>query len=112
MSRRKSVRMSINKPIYLSDPSGQVAAKAVNISSEGMFVQSRRHFQLGDQLSLQLRDNNQAHAMSLDALCAVVRVCHQADVFLLGLQFVNKFVTKVPKQTFRQPVRQGQKVLL
>ncbi|MBT5230411.1 MAG: PilZ domain-containing protein [Methylococcales bacterium] len=114
MSRRKSVRVSVYKPINLSNPAGNVLAKTINISNEGMFVRSQKEFVLGDQLSLELKDQSQEHSISLEALCDVVRVYKNknADVFLLGLQFVNKFMTKVPKKQFRQPSRQGQKLCI
>ena len=112
MSRRKSNRLRMDKDIYLSDTVGRVSAKVLNISNEGAFVKSNRGFHVGGQLSLDFKAALRDRAITLEAKCDVLRVTRQADGFLLGLQFVNKFVTRTLKPVFERPQRVGYKICL
>jgi len=100
----------MDKDIFLSDRVGRVSAKVLNISNEGAFVKSGRGFHVGGQLSLDFKGALRSQAIALEAKCAVLRVTRQADGFLLGLRFVNKFVTRMHKPDFERPQRVGHKI--
>jgi len=100
----------MNANIYLSDQAGRVCAKVLNISNEGAFVKSHRGFHVGRQLNFKGALKHQT--LSLEAKCDVLRVTRQADGFLLGLQFVNKFITRTDKPSFQRPQRMGHKICL